>query len=764
MAGTSVLKLKVDDREYNASLKQAQQGMQHLEQALKGAGKSFAQVDKSVADNVRGIGQMEAQSKTARGRINEMSNAFVELSMQYNKMSDNVKNSDVGKALSDSMTQLKQRTIEAKKELDSLTSQLNNVKTQDVKGGGMFSGFGDKMSGALQVFGGNLMTTAAGAVANLGSELADTVKQGIELAKQGEGIRMAFERLNQPGLIENLKEATHGTVAELELMQNAIKFENFNLPVKDLGTFLAFAQQKAKDTGQSIDYLVSSIVDGLGRQSKQILDNLGISAAELTKRMSEGADMTTAVADIIRDEMSKAGDYVETAADRAARAAARATDKMEEVGRTAMPVAEEWAETWGIIKEGALDLLNTAIGPLARSLASLRKIWAGVDWDKLTDSPFNIDKYPNQGPPSNKPGNDHVRPAKGGYVEVTDTNTGKVIGGRHFDNLNDANSINAWRASLHKTGSGRSSGGRKSNDVTYAADSSAAREKRGQELTQKWREAGAAVRDAYKAQLDEAKKELAIMQNPGKAVNTAGLVGLAGASISAVGGTMNIPDKLDIKTPLEMMNENLNRLIALRDSAMTSGEYQAYAKAAKSQEGDIAKFKGEGANGNKIVNDIGKVTEQMGQITGGISDITGGLEQLGVEIPEGINKAVSAIQAVSTILTGIAAIVTLIKGEQTVQTTASWVDALIPFSHGGVVRAAGGYVVPGNFGYDAVPSLLTSGEVVLNKAQQGVLASQLSDNGGGRGYTPSHVSGEQIWIALNAFTKRTGRGELVTWR
>jgi hypothetical protein len=313
-------------------------------------------------------------------------------------------------------------------------------------------------------------------------------------------------------------------------------------------------------------------------------------------------------------------------------------------------------------------------------------------------------------------------------------------------------------------GSGGRGGGGVVAEVTYAADSIAAMEKRVQELTKKWREAGAAVRDDYKAQLDEAKRELAIMQNPGKAVNTAGLVGLAGASISAVGGTMDIPDKLDIKTPLEMMNENLNRLIALRDSAMTSGEYQVYAKAVKSQEGEIAKFKGEGANGNKIVNDIGKVTEQMGQITGGIGDITGGLEQLGVEIPEGINKAVSAIQAVSTILTGIAAIVTLIKGEQTVQTTASWVDALIPFSHGGVVRAAGGYVVPGNFGFDAVPSLLTSGEVVLNKAQQGVLASQLSDNGGGRGYTPSHVSGEQIWIALNAFTKRTGRGELVTWR
>ena len=96
-------------------------------------------------------------------------------------------------------------------------------------------------------------------------------------------MRLAFERLNQPGLLDRLKEATHGTVSEVELMKQAIKFENFKLPLEDLATYLAFAQQKAKDTGESVDYMVNSITTGLGRQSKQILDNLGISAAELTK-------------------------------------------------------------------------------------------------------------------------------------------------------------------------------------------------------------------------------------------------------------------------------------------------------------------------------------------------------------------------------------------------------------------------------------------------------------------------------------------------
>lgn len=369
MAGTSVLKLKVDDNEYNSSLKHAQKGMLDLERSLKEASKSFTQVDKSVLEYVRNIGQMETQSKTARGSINEMSNAFIELSRVYNRMENDVKSGDVGQALSKSLDQLKDRTIDAKEELDELSKSLNNINVQDA-GGGLFSG----LTGMMQVFGGNLL---AQGVATLTSELTGSVQESLKLAREGEGIRIAFERLNQPGLLDNLKEATHGTVSEIELMKQAIKFENFKLPLEDLAIYLAFAQQKAKDTGESIDYLVTSIVNGLGRQSKQILDNLGISAAELTKRMNEGADMTTAVADIIREEMAKAGDYVETAADRAARATAKAKDEMEAMGRTALPIADEVSEMWNTIRNGGITLINTVLTPIANSLKGIQDILRG---------------------------------------------------------------------------------------------------------------------------------------------------------------------------------------------------------------------------------------------------------------------------------------------------------------------------------------------------------------------------------------------------
>ena len=319
-AGKSVLKLVVDDKEYDNKLKNAQNALTALGKVLQGASKNFTQVDKDVVEYARSLGQMGAQATTARGKIGEMSNAFTELSLKYRQLTDEEKKSPFGQALSSSLDQLRTRTINAKRELEDLNKELNTTQAPKGGGGGLFSG--DKMSGMLQVLGGNLMTKgitmAASALSNLTSEISQCVSQGVELAKQGEGIRNAFERLGRGDLLAGLREATHGTVTDLELMKAAVKFDDFKLNLDELGTMLAFAQQKAKDTGQSVDYMVDSIVTGLGRKSLMILDNLGLSASDIKERMKETGDMTKAVGAIIREQMAKSGEYIETAADRAA--------------------------------------------------------------------------------------------------------------------------------------------------------------------------------------------------------------------------------------------------------------------------------------------------------------------------------------------------------------------------------------------------------------------------------------------------------------
>ena len=370
-----ISRLKLESGEFDSKIKRASQELTAYSQHCRKMGLEMGYANKDAKEFAKSLGSMQTTATTARGKVSELSDAFVNLKAMYNQMTDAEKQGQFGKNLAASLDQLKQRTHQAKQELTDITKELNGASNIG-GGGGLFSS--DKLSGMLQVFGGNLMTKgvelATGAITGLINETGEMIRQGVELAKQGEGIRNAFERLGRGDILQGLREATHGTVTDLELMKAAVKFNDFKLPLDQLGTMLAFAQQKAKDTGQDVNYLVDSIVTGLGRKSLMILDNLGLSATEIRERMKETGDMTKAVGDIIREQMAKAGDYVETAADRAAQANVSLQNKMEELGRKFAPLEEASNQFWTSMKIGILDIIGGPITTMLNELTEAGRI------------------------------------------------------------------------------------------------------------------------------------------------------------------------------------------------------------------------------------------------------------------------------------------------------------------------------------------------------------------------------------------------------
>ena len=153
-----------------------------------------------------------------------------------------------------------------------------------------------------------------------------------------------------------------------------------------------------------------------------------------------------------------------------------------------------------------------------------------------------------------------------------------------------------------------------------------------------------------------------------------------------------------------------------------------------------------------VENSNGKSAEKgkndYNKIVGSMSTITGALQQLGVEVPEGFSKTLGILQVISTITMAIQSLAAV-----TATTSALKAIPIIGwFLHnGGVVHAANGYSVPGNhYSNDMVPAMLNSGELVLNKVQQGNLASQLQDSGnnGNVGRSMATIESDQIRIVL----------------
>lgn len=79
-----------------------------------------------------------------------------------------------------------------------------------------------------------------------------------------------------------------------------------------------------------------------------------------------------------------------------------------------------------------------------------------------------------------------------------------------------------------------------------------------------------------------------------------------------------------------------------------------------------------------------------------------------------------------------------------------------------VAHFAEGGIVGGNDYTDNTPIMVSSGELILNRAQQGNLASQLQEGNAGRAAGLPFVYGQNIFLGTNNYLKGIGQGQLVT--
>jgi hypothetical protein len=214
--------------------------------------------------------------------------------------------------------------------LRQLSAEYKNIKTQlDAATRSAY-----QLDSALKTKGGTVNTLSSqfgklyGAVqavvgAAIVRQVVDLTLELAKLAGNAEGIERAFRRSfpAATATLQQLRDATKGTVGDVELMQRTLQATNLGVSVRELPVLFEFAATRAQQTGESVDYLVDSIVRGIGRKSPLILDNLGLSATRLKEKFDGAAlasqsvaDVTRGVAEIAREELEKMGGFVETSA------------------------------------------------------------------------------------------------------------------------------------------------------------------------------------------------------------------------------------------------------------------------------------------------------------------------------------------------------------------------------------------------------------------------------------------------------------------
>ena len=195
----------------------------------------------------------------------------------------------------------------------------------------------------------------------------------------------------------------------------------------------------------------------------------------------------------------------------------------------------------------------------------------------------------------------------------------------------------------------------------------------------------------------------------------------------------------EINTNLQSSKDALNQLFATgeqqqKDNEMLAEKRQHWSDIASVVNGVGSVFT---ATGNKSAKAIGTIIGQMGGLIGTYADLIG--------------KSAAATVAGSG--KGLVFPYNIIAITATLAAVMSAVSAAQSLAYGGIVG--------GSDFRDGISARVSSGEMVMNEADQRRLYDAIHTGNFGGGGGNSYVSGEQIVTVVNAWGRRTGRGEII---
>jgi hypothetical protein len=179
-----------------------------------------------------------------------------------------------------------------------------------------------------------------------------------------------------------------------------------------------------------------------------------------------------------------------------------------------------------------------------------------------------------------------------------------------------------------------------------------------------------------------------------------------------------------------------------------------------------------------------QIKKQTKGMKGGWEDAAGAIQAVGSamsQIEDPAAKVVGTVaQAIATIALGYAQATTqaasagpwawiafAATGLATMLTTISAIHSATGYAEGGMIKGnsysgdnIGGMVDGGAGGFVG----LNAGEIVLNRAQTGNLASQLQGSGFGNARLVGRLKGRDILISIDRELSATGKGQLATWK
>lgn len=802
----SILKLKVETSEYDQKLANAAKGIRHLADVAHKGGGELTGLEKAELDYIKALGDMETKSRSASGQVRELSSTYKELKVIYDQLNEVEKADEGGKALAASLETLRTRAQEAKTQLDSATQSLQSNGEAGKGTSGILEVLKDKFTiniDALTLFNKGLQVAevalnvakdaffASEATVDEWGRIVDSSKSLYE------GFLTALNTGDISGYLGRIDEIVQAARTAYNELDRLGTMKTIQAPKMSAQQTENERMRMMIQTGRYI-----APVDGrrASMQNGQLLTPDQIKRIE--QQLQGGMQK---VVTLVGNEVAQTGRAIDAVYNRQAQELGLS---LKEFRKGTSSMAEFDKRMAGYEQYQKWREQHTTI-----DMQSGREIIArGNPFEQFAKwGTFRVDgqRY-----------NDLVR-----LIQQRDQQAAQAYGmqSQAYRTMNRAEGVTVSKLMRGETTVGATVGGGKGGKtITEEKDDfveingliNMAAE-RVSDLQRRIREAPSEsmiteLRDQLKdaqAELDRLNgKEVKIQMETGTSItNDAGMSGYI-ASIKQQLETADYGTSLynGLSAQLADMTALKNLVGASLKAGLGTAMFDAADATGKdfwtrAMEGGV-----EDTDWQAIVDKINEKLKEMKLDPITINFKTGETKSQSKEMSKDWREAASAIQAVGsamsqiedpaakvvgTIAQAIASIAlgfaqatavdskfgvfgwiaAVTTGLATMISTISTIHSATGYANGGVVKAANGAAIPGTFTVpgntysgDQIPAMLNAGETVLTRAQSGIIASALEGGGLQRLQLSATIHGEDIRLALNNNSRRTGHGEYVT--
>ena len=277
-----ITRFKLETTQYDSKLRDASKGLSEFTKTASLAGGEFAKFTQKNVDAARAFGNIATSATNSKDKVKELVSAFNDVAKAYNTLTKEQQQSDFGKALAESMTNLKGRIAEAKQEMNDtggIMSQLRDKFVINIDATKIFNAAMTAASAALDV-----AKDAFFANEQSLDEWGRTVQSSESLYK---GFLSALNTGDISGYINNIDSIVQAARDAYDALD-------------ELATFNAFNQINVAKARRGMSESIADFREGVGSKGS-VRANADVLIEELRQRQElETAAYQKAVADKAR--------------------------------------------------------------------------------------------------------------------------------------------------------------------------------------------------------------------------------------------------------------------------------------------------------------------------------------------------------------------------------------------------------------------------------------------------------------------------------